>query len=592
MKIRPLSSVLLCLGFLCSSTGSWAQDDTKRHGIFIDTIDVQLVNIEVMAVDEDGNPVTDLTLDDFEVTEDGQPIAVTNFYVVDDGVRREPGAAAAPEPTPTAPDASAVDGDDPSAQDATEDRYVVLFVDNANIAPNHRKRVFTELRKDMQRLMEPADRVMVARLERQVHIDQAFTRDRSLIESALDRLEETVPQASMRRAQEQRVLDLILNGAAPAGPGGGPPGGGGGFQTGPTPADDADATLQNIRSFAQQAGNDAQVSLTALQQFINSLAGLPGRKAIVYISDGLEVNPGEFLFRNWESKYASVAPSLGVGSIEFEIDNYSLASPFRKLIAEANANRVAFYTIEGGNQRGGGGISAAARTFVADPVARTAEDGRQVSLRSLAAETGGTALIDSSNVAALLDDLEQDFTHYYSLGYPSPNPGDGEYHRVRVRVNRPGVKLRYLEGYQSKTPDERMTDRTLASLLFDTGDNPLDVKVELGELQAEKKNRFTVPVMVKIPLSKLVLVPQENAHLGQVSVFIAVRDDEGRMSDPQKIDVPVSIPNEQLLSAMTQTAGYLAQLRMRPGPQKIAIGVRDELAAVNSTLNLNVDVGR
>lgn len=591
MKIRSLSSVLLGVTLLWAPVSLSAQEGAERHGIFLDTIDVQLVNVEVVAVDEDGNPVTDLTLEDFQVSEDGEPVTVTNFHVVEDGARRDPGTGEVIEPLaeerPTGAPAAA------SPLESADGRYVVLLVDNANISPNHRKSVFTQLREDLESLMEPADRVMVARLEREVHVEQAFTQDHGLVEAALDRLETTAPGAAMRRAEERRVLTTILSGASPGSEGGGEGGGGPSFlDSGPTPEDDAQAILENVRSYTAQVSNATQISLNALEHFVNSLAGLAGRKAIVYVSDGLEIRPGEFLLRNWESKYAEFAPRLGIGSVELEIDRYSLETPFRDLIAEANANRVAFYTVEGGNQRGGGAISAEGRTFVADSAARTAEDGRQTSLRSLAVETGGTALIDSDNVGALLGQLEQDFTYYYSLGYTSPNAGDGKYHQVEVWVNRPGVELRYLEGYRGKTPDERMSDRTLASLLFDTGENPLEVKVELGELRAEKKNRFVVPVMVKIPLSKLVLVPQENAHLGQVSVFIAVRDDEGRMSDPQKIDVPVNIPNEQLLNAMTQTAGYLAQLRMRPGPQKIAIGVRDELAAVDSTLNLNVDVGR
>lgn len=591
MKTRSLSSALLGAALLWAPVVAPAQDDVRHHGIFIDSIDVQLVNIQVMAVDKDGNPVTDLTRDDFEVYEDGQPVTLTNFFAVEDGVRREPGMGEAIEPVPEeSPDRAPA----PASPFVIDDsRYVVLFVDNTNISPNHRKRVFTELRKDLAQLMEPADRVMVARLDREVHVEQPFTRDRSLIEQALESLEETAPAASMRRAEESRVLTLLQSSNS-VGPGSGGTFGqdAGPFNPGMTPEEEARMVLQNIQSYVQQVSNDTQTSLNALERFVSSLAGLQGRKAVVYVSDGLEIRPGEFLLRNWESKYGAFANDVGIGSVDFEIDRYSLEPRFRDLVAEANANRVAFYTIEGGNQRGGGTVSAQTRTFVANPVARTAEDGRQTSLRSLAFETGGTALIDSSNVGALLSRLEQDFSHYYSLGYPSPHPGDGKYHEVKVRVRRPGVELRYLEGYRAKTPDERMTDRTLASLLFDTGTNPLDVKVELGELQAENKNRFVVPVMVKIPLSKLVLVPQQNAHLGQVSVFIAVRDASGRMSDPQKIDVPVTIPNDQLLNAMTRTAGYMAQLRMRPGSQKIAIGVRDELAAVDSTLNLNVDVGR
>lgn len=201
-------------------------------------------------------------------------------------------------------------------------------------------------------------------------------------------------------------------------------------------------------------------------------------------------------------------------------------------------------------------------------------------------------LLNSGSVDLLLTQLARDFENYYSLGFPSPHRGDGKRHRVQVEVKREGVQTRFVDSYRDKSAAERMTDQTLASLLHDVGDNPLDIQVEIGEESPVKgKKSFVVPVMVKIPMAKLVLLPQNDAHLGRLSIYIAVGDDRGRLSDPQRIEVPVRVENSQLLNAMSSTAGYAARLEMRPGAQKLAIGVRDELAAVGSTLNLNLQVG-
>ena len=69
-----------------------AQDDdeTRRQGIFIDTVDVSLINVEVRATSKDGTPVADLTVDDFEIFDDGQPMEITNFYRVASGRRIMP----------------------------------------------------------------------------------------------------------------------------------------------------------------------------------------------------------------------------------------------------------------------------------------------------------------------------------------------------------------------------------------------------------------------------------------------------------------------------------------------------------------------
>ncbi len=74
-------------------------DEARRYGIFLDSLDVSLVNLEVSVTTPDGEPVADLTIDDFAVLDDGAPVALTHFYRVEtEGPapgsklsRREPG---------------------------------------------------------------------------------------------------------------------------------------------------------------------------------------------------------------------------------------------------------------------------------------------------------------------------------------------------------------------------------------------------------------------------------------------------------------------------------------------------------------------
>jgi hypothetical protein len=164
-------------------------------------------------------------------------------------------------------------------------------------------------------------------------------------------------------------------------------------------------------------------------------------------------------------------------------------------------------------------------------------------------------------------------------------------HRIEVKVPGRDVRIRHTEGYRAKTAEQRMKERTLSALMFDVADNPLDVRVQLMPEQADG-NRIILPVLVRVPISQLVLVPQENEHVARLSIVIAVRDIDGRLSDPQRVEVPISIPNEKLLEAMGQEVGHGLNIAMRKGDSKLAVGVRDELSAVESTLNLNVTVGK
>ncbi len=75
MKIlAPLAAAVLLVTPLA------AGDDPS---LFFDTVDVYVVNVEVIVTDKDGKPATGLTRDDFEIYEDGEPVEVANFFAVE-----------------------------------------------------------------------------------------------------------------------------------------------------------------------------------------------------------------------------------------------------------------------------------------------------------------------------------------------------------------------------------------------------------------------------------------------------------------------------------------------------------------------------
>ena len=128
----------------------------------------------------------------------------------------------------------------------------------------------------------------------------------------------------------------------------------------------------------------------------------------------------------------------------------------------------------------------------------------------------------------------------------------------------------------------------MTALFHDVTDNPLGVRLELGAAQREKRDRFLVPVSIHIPFANLLLFPKSDSHRALLSLVIAVQDGEGRLSRPQHVRVPITIPNDRLLTAMTEEFTYQAQLEMRGGEQKLAVAVADDLAATTSTVNLTV----
>jgi hypothetical protein len=192
----------------------------------------------------------------------------------------------------------------------------------------------------------------------------------------------------------------------------------------------------------------------------------------------------------------------------------------------------------------------------------------------------------------MLARMREDFDTYYSLGYTPSHKRTGKNHEIEVRVKRPGLKARHRETYRDRTSAEVMSDKTLAALLFGANENPLEVALQFGEELPGDKGQNQVMLTVKLPMNKLVLLPQGQFHEGRVTIYLAVRDAEGRNSPINEIKVPIRVPNDQLLTALGQVAGYRTKLAMRPVAHTVAVGVRDELGNVVSTVTLPYSPGQ
>jgi hypothetical protein len=215
----------------------------------------------------------------------------------------------------------------------------------------------------------------------------------------------------------------------------------------------------------------------------------------------------------------------------------------------------------------------------------------QSPLQLLAEKTGGKAILNTNVVMPQLERMANDFNSYYSLGYTPTHYGDGRYHKIEVKVKRKGLQVRHREGYRDKNTEARMSDGTLAALRFPFENNPLSIQVELGTPTRRSDGYYLQPVLVKIPIGKLVLVPRENTHEGRVRLFIAAVDVEGNTSEVQQVPLPISVPEAQVAEAVKKYYTYSVSLLMRGGEQKVAVGVRDDLAGQDSYVARTVRVG-
>ncbi|MES1245576.1 MAG: VWA domain-containing protein [Acidobacteriota bacterium] len=557
---------VLAARLLLVAASAAAQTPAEPDPTFYESIDVNVANVEVYVTDKQGKRVQGLTKDDFQVFEDGKPVEITNFFAMSEG---RPAAAPEEEAEEAAPALTAAEV---KKQD-DQRLYLAIFLDNRTLVPATRKRVLDSV-KDFVSHLQPGDRILLAGYDNSVVIRQGLTNDPEALAAALGEVARAAPGGASRDAERQRILRQIDSAYGMGGEGGE-------TQREQAAIIVAQNLYQDIKLFGTQQLEETRAALLALEKFVDALAGLPGRKAVLYVSGGMSLRPAEALMRAWESKFGSaLGPSVGFSPFDGRRDD---ATPFLKhLIDRANANRVTFYALGSTTELSGLSAESTASSYLSTEMAATETMNLQSSLEMIADDTGGLASIDASE-RPLIDRMRQDFDTYYSLGYVPLNGRDGKKRKVEVKTRNASLTVRHRGTRNERTERERMTSRAMAALLLGADDNPLEVSVELGKEKTNDKGQVEVEVLVKFPLANLVLVPQDQFHEGHLSLFIGARDSHGRNSDITEVDVPIRVPNDQLLTALGQIGAWKTTMLLRPEPHTVAVAVRDRIGNVDST---------
>ncbi len=546
-------AVMAAGGFLTLSA-VFAQDETAPSGpqTFFGSLDVQVVNIDVHVTDKSGDPITDLGLEDFELFEDGRPVSISDFFSIADGrIVREPQLESengqdedgtSPDPAPVRP---AIEEPLPERQRL----YLVIYVDNFNLHPLSRRWVINGAQRFLLNYVEPDDRVLVVSYDRDLKIrTPGFVSDRDVIAEALEKSTMVTAHAVNRDGDRNRVLQDIDR------------------------AENQLSALGEARAHAQFVRNEMGFGIDAIRDVVTQIAGIEGRKAMLYISDGLPRVAGEELFLAFAERFQ-------LGAIP-EVFQYDMSRRYRALTTQANAAGVTVYTLDARGLHAGESISAEVNynnLLNARQLIDAANDQNlQTTLKEIATDTGGQAILNTNALGPSFRRINQDLRTYYSLGY-QPLKTDGRYHRLEVKVKRPEVTVRHRAGYRAKPRDQRVQEASVAALNFGLEKNPFEAEIAFGRPRATDGELVVVPVEISIPIAKLTLIPSQGVHHGRLRVLVGIRDQRGDTSGviPQET-ATLTIPASDLDQAKTQKFVYAFTLGVEPKPQQVAVTVIDD----------------
>ena len=525
--IRHVTTPLILL--LVVSSPAAAQNGLPAFG---EAVEVNVVNLSVY-VTKDGQPVTDLTREDFEIFEDGKKVRLTNFFVFHPPLSGRDSAEheARPEIGIIPPDSPFSKGEtEAESRRVSDPVFVVAYIDNMNLRPHTRKMVVKRLETFVDGQLTPKDQVMVVTAGHRLRIRQEFSLDREATRQTLDQLTRE-PALGLREDQE---MSRILNEVAHR-------------YTDPEAADlDAERIRMDARNHQERLIGQARGAFGMLTDLVGSLGELPGRKMVIHVSDGISATSRQDL---------------------------------KRLLARANANQVSFYAIDGGGSRQFGtsmaGQGGNLGGFWTSEQAQDRELAREQSLLELADGTGGKMLLARKNMDRELDGFRDAVAHYYSLGF-SPRAEGADVRQIRIKTRGKGIDVRYPKSYRLKTSQEKLYERVLTALRLGVAANDLDIAIEFGAA-SRQEGSVVMPIMVRFPIDRLVLIPHEGNYVGSVTVMYGVLDGKGRASEVHLGNLPISIPEALRDDAAGKVVGYEVMVAMAPTARRLAVAARDDV---------------
>jgi len=566
-----VSSLLYCLpGF---TPGSAAQSSPREQEVPRLTYQVEVVitNIDVVVTDSRGKRVTGLKPENFKVFEDSLPQKITNFYEVQ-GLEIRAYAPDLAQGQLSAPTKIAVE---PRLRPL---KTIVFYFDNRQLNPLSRNWSIKKIEPFVRSTLsaEKGTQGMVVCLDNNLEVVQGLTSNPDTLLRAISEVKARTGQSLLEIRHREETIQEIRRMATES--------------LRENRLRDSDTALGYARRYAESKQNDILFSLKALNAFLNYLAGVEGKKIVLYLSDSLSINPAEDVF-------GYVDQAFSASNARLESMNYDITANFKELTARCNANEVTLYPVNArafetavltADKSSGLNISHRGTGMV-----RTESRANAEALKIMAFDTGGQAILDSREIEAGLVKVAEDLEYYYSLGYKSPHREDNKYHDIRVEMDdaTSDYRVRVRQGYIRVSHEEKIKEAVFSRLFYAGEQNPMGVAVEALPLKnLPGTDRLQLTLKLLIPIHKLVLIPQGDVYSGQIRVYMALKDRETEISPCYLLTHEIKIPAADYEMAQKSRYPYLAEMTVAKTRYTISLAVEDVPGETISFIRLEKEI--
>jgi VWFA-related protein len=534
--MHKLTALLIAFLFAASSMAQQIGQNrpADAQDNFTMSVKVQLVVEAVVVKDKQGKPIHGLTAKDFTLTEDNVPqtIKFCEHQDLAETAKPLPPSKRSEENVKIYKQLAR----EKIAPESTDNeryknrRLLALYFDMSAMMPADQLRALQAAEQFVRTQMTSIDLVAIMRYNGgSIDILQDFTNNRDRLLSILETMIVGEGQDSAEDVSDASSADT---GAAFG-------------------QDDSEFNIFNT---------DRQLS--ALQTAARMLGNLNEKKSLIYFAGGMRLNGVD----NQAQLHATVDAAIKAGVAFWPIDA-------RGLVAGAPLGDAT----QGSQGNSGIYTGAAANTV------RANFQYSQDTLYSLAADTGGKALLDSNDLDRGIVDAQDAISDYYIIGYYTTNPAkNGRFRRVKISLNQnEEAKLDYRQGYYADKEFSKFTavdkERQLEdALMLEDPVTELSIAMEIDHFQLNRAEYF-VPIIVKIPGRELALAKRGGAEHTLIDFVGEIKDMVGGITVSNVRDfVNIKLSDATAAELAHRPIEYDTGFTLLPGKYTIKFLARDD----------------
>jgi VWFA-related protein len=555
MKSSPSFTAILFTLVICLLASTFLNGQKETLPPLQYSMEVRLLQVEVAVLDKDGNFVPGLQKEDFSLWEDNKQQKIQ--YV--DEVHT---AIAVPENTDTAATQTIT-----AAAPQKAVQSIALIFDGCSSSQMSMRSVKEPAKDFITKNSNKNNLMAIFAIDAQgnYHLEQAFTNSASDLIKTIDRLNVGTGGAESR-ASKIKALDTIIESLQKC-----------------LIISDLEGKrqctegtlkmgLSQATNYATEEQRSARNTTESLQDIFTFLRHTPGKKSVLFFSDGFDTT-GNFYFHYLQESMLQWVNTL---NITYDPTNMiaeaqraiskeaSRASYIQKLIDKANSSELTVYWL---NPQNPDQLFGADSSLKASIATSSIPNLLLEQLKSVGEDTGGFTIRTGTDFNQYFNKLAKNLTSYYLVSYvPDRQAHDGKQHTIKVTTSKPDMKIQTRKTVTDYSIEDQVSMMLASALDFTDVNTQIPIEADFAYI-VDEKNKLNVITSIAIPFDSITPLYEGAAVADQVHFAYLIKNKDGVIvvKEHKILNINMADPEYKNLAQDSSHFQNLYSFQIEPG---------------------------